>query len=160
MADTNAMGARGESIFKIRITEHYLFTGDFLGDKFPIVDFLLEVNEPTGTYPFFVQVKSTEKGYDANGNLQIKVPKNKYRALQRKPFPTYVAGVDVNKEIVYLCSAFQKNKTISSMPTRHCLKFSRKKRTLCTLQLLKQDVIDYWDGLYTKVNKDTFRSKL
>lgn len=160
MADTNAMGARGESIFKTRITEHYLFTGDFLGDKFPIVDFLLEVNDPTGSYPFLIQVKSTEKGYDANGHLQIKVPKTKYKALQRKPLPTYVAGVDVNNEIVYLCSAFQKNKTISSMPTTHCLKFSRKKRTMNTLLLLRQDVINYWDGLYTKANKDTFKSKL
>ena len=59
MADKNAQGERGESIFKTRITQGDLFAIYFLGEKAPIVDFLLEINDKDTPYPFMVQVKST-----------------------------------------------------------------------------------------------------
>ena len=67
MPDRNAVGDRGESIFHSRITEHYMFNVYFLGEKAPIVDFLLEIRDEKKPYYCIVQVKSTEQGYDAMG---------------------------------------------------------------------------------------------
>lgn len=160
MSDHNKIGARGESIFMTRITQFGLIDGFFLGDKAPIVDFYLDFVEGNESYQFLVQVKSTTLGYDNNGNLKISVPQSKYRQLQKKRLPTYVAGVDVNKEIVYLCSAFQERKVISSMPTKHSLKLTRPFRSKKTLKLLKEDVIRFWNGTITKDYKNKFKSKI
>lgn len=45
MPTQNAIGDRGESIFTTRISEFYQFKVYFLGEKAPIVDFLLEVED-------------------------------------------------------------------------------------------------------------------
>ncbi|MCR4828247.1 MAG: DUF4365 domain-containing protein [Bacteroidales bacterium] len=160
MADNNAIGDRGESIFHSRITEHYLFNVYFLGEKAPIVDFLLEIIDSKKSYFFMVQVKSTEKGYDSSGNLKVKVSKRKYGELLKRPMPTYVAGVDNNSETVYLCSAFGDKKSLNSMPIKHVLKQSKKATSKKTLELLKQDVITYWENSKTKSYKKKFKSSL
>ena len=158
--NNNNTGVRGESIFMTRITQFDLIEGFFLGDKAPIVDFYLDIIEGNESYQFLVQVKSTTLGYDGNGNLKVSVPKGKYKKLQKKKMPTYVAGVDVNKEVVYLCSAFQEDKVLSSMPTKYCLKQSRPSRSRKTLELLRKDVIRYWSGVITSDYKKNFKSAL
>lgn len=160
MADSNAIGDRGESIFCSRITEHYMFSVHFLGEKAPYVDFLLEVRDPKKSYFFMVQVKSTERGYDSNGNLKVAVSTTKYKELVKKPMPTYVAGVDNKSETVYLCSAFADKKCISSMPTKHGLKQSRKVTSKKTLELLKKDVMDYWNHSKHGSYKKKYKSNL
>ncbi len=144
---SNHIGVRGESIFMTRIIEFDLIEGFFLGDKAPIVDFYMDIIDGDESYQFLVQVKSTTLGYNSNGELKVSVPETKYRKLQKKKLPTYIAGVDVNNEVVYICSAFQEGKVISSMPVKHCLKKSRPIRTKKTLELLRNDVIRYWKGI-------------
>lgn len=160
MADKNKIGARGESIFMTRITQFDIVEGFFLGDKAPIVDFYLDIVEGRESYQFLVQVKSTNRGYDSKGDLKISVPKNKYTKLQKKKLPTYIAGVDIKTETVYLCSAFQTSKVISSMPTKYCLKQSRPASSKKTLEWLKDDVIGYWKGAMAKDYKNKIKSKL
>ena len=160
MPDRNAVGDRGESIFHSRITEHYMFNVYFLGEKAPIVDFLLEIRDEKKPYYCIVQVKSTEQGYDAMGNLKVRVPKKKYTALYKRPLPTYVAGVDIPTETVYLCPAFGDKTYVRSVPRKNSLKHSRKVTTLRTLNLLKQDVINYWEGAKYKKYKKKFKSSL
>lgn len=158
--NNNNIGVRGESIFMTRIIQFDLIEGFFLGDKAPVVDFYLDIEDGDESYQFLIQVKSTKRGYDGNGNLKVSVPKGKYKKLQKKRLPTYVAGVDVNQEVVYLCSAFQEGKDISSMPTKHCLKQSRPARSKKTLELLRYDVIRYWSGEVTSEYKKKFKSAL
>ena len=64
------IGNRGEAVFRVRITDPYgprkspLFRAYHLGEKFPTLDFLIElVGLPTGRVAyFFVQVKATTRG--------------------------------------------------------------------------------------------------
>lgn len=158
--NTNHIGVRGESIFMTRITEFDLIEGFFLGDKSPIVDFYMDIIEGDESYQFLVQVKSTTLGYDSCGNLRVSVPEKKYKKLQKKKLPTYVAGVDVKNEVVYICSAFQEDKTISSMPVKHSLKKSRPIRTKKTIELLRKDVIRFWSGKVTPEYKNNYKSYL
>jgi len=160
MADINGTGMRGEAIFMTRISQGNMFNVYFLGDKAPVVDFLVEINDAATPYAFMVQVKSTEKGYNGDGNLKVYVTIAKYKELLNRPLPTYIAGVDVNTETVYLCSAFSDKTHLKSMPVKHRLKFTSKAKTLKTLDLLKQDVINYWQGAKTKSYKKKYTSSL
>ena len=160
MADKNAQGERGESIFKTRITQGDLFAIYFLGEKAPIVDFLLEINDKDTPYPFMVQVKSITTGFNGEGKLKVRVSKKKYKALSDRPLPTYIAGVDINNETVYICSAFSDKKNLKSMDTKFRLKFSSPVRTKRVLERLKQDVIDYWNNSNISTYKKSFKSSL
>ena len=160
MADNNALGERGESIFKTRITQGNLFAIFFLGDKAPIVDFFMEINDENTPYPFLVQVKSTTRGYNEQGKLKVRVSLKKYKALYARPLPTYIAGVDIKNETVYICSAFSDKKNLKSMDTRFRLKLSSPVRTKRVLELLKQDVIDYWTNSSISTHKKSFKSSL
>lgn len=160
MADQNSIGLRGESIFTTRITQGNIFNVYFLGDKAPIVDFLVEINDAKTPYAFMVQVKSTIRGYDTVGNLKVGVVKDKYQALLKRPLPTYIAGVDVNTETVYICSAFYDKKYVKSLPTKYKLKFTSPVITARVLDLLKTDVINYWNSCQTTRRKKNFKSSL
>ena len=160
MADQNAIGVRGESIFMTRITQGNIFNVYFLGDKAPIVDFLVEINDPKTPFAFMVQVKSTIKGYNKDGNLKVRVTKEKYKALMQRPLHTYIAGVDIQQETVYICSAFSDKTFLKSLPSKNKLKFTSKVTTMKVLDLLKKDVISFWQNSKTASYKKKFKSSL
>lgn len=159
-ADLNAIGDHGEKIFAARISQHHMFSVYFLGDKAPIVDFLLEIKDSKTPYAFMIQVKSTETALGKAKNLGVKVSKEKYKGLLKRPLPTYIAGVDIPNETVYICSAFKDKTHLPSMPTKYCLKFTRPKSTQKTLNLLKADVIRYWQEAKVANHKKKFVSSL
>lgn len=160
MPQNNAIGDRGESIFNTRVTQDNLFKVYFMGEKAPIVDFLLEILDDATPYYFMVQVKGTTQGYQVDGNLQASVEESKMIKLLERKMPTYVAGVDVNDEIVYLCPAFDINTRYPSIPTNHYLKLSDKPGSRATLDLLKQDVINFWDNSNMSNFKSSYVSLL
>lgn len=81
--------------------------------------------------------------------------------VDKQPLPTYVAGVDVNNEKVYICPAFNDvNAYTSSMPITHVLDKQNAAATQQTLDLLKQDIIDYWNHSNINAYKANFRSRL
>lgn len=131
-----------------------------MGEKAPIVDFLLEILDENTPYYFMVQVKSTTQGYQKNGDLKASVDENKMKKLLERHMPTYVAGVDVNKEKVYLCPAFDPNTKYSSIPTTHCLSLSAKKNSQKLLNQLKDDVINFWNTVKVLDSKTKFKSSL
>lgn len=132
----------------------------FLGDKAPVVDFLVEINDTKVPYAFMVQVKSTIRGYNTAGDLKVRVSKDNYKALLKRPLPTYVAGVDINTETVYLCSAFSDKACVKSLPVKNKLRFTSPVTTKRVLDMLKNDVIKYWQNAKTIGFKKKYTSML
>lgn len=160
MANQNAIGDRGESIFMTRITQWNYFKVYFLGEKAPIVDFLLEILDIATPYYFLVQVKGTTLGYQQGGNLKANVDNDKMIKLLNRTLPTYVAGVDVNDEKVYLCPAFEPALRYPSIPTRHKLEFADSNASRATLNLIKEDVINFWQHSNMGQYKSQYHSLL
>lgn len=75
-----------------------------LGDKHPVLDYLVDVLGPDG-YPvgfFFTQIKSTSRASELGDRLSIPVEKGPFNALVRSPVPTYLIGVDTSAEACYI----------------------------------------------------------
>lgn len=163
--DTNIIGDNGERYTAIRLTQGQLFDVIEIGGKTPAFDLLCCINDKQKPYQFLVQVKATE-----NGNVFTKktpariltpVPYKKYKSLHKRPMPTYVAGVNNETGDVYIAPAFiAANKYGGSVPTKYCLSASDKTGSLGNLKLLRQDVMEYWDGLDIQVYKPSFKSAL
>lgn len=165
MANPNIIGDNGERYTAIRLTQGQLFDVVELGGKTPAFDLLCRINDPDKPYQFLVQVKATETGdiFTKKKPIRIKtsVPADKYKPLQLRPLPTYVAGVDNTTGDVYIAPAFHPtNGYGGSIPTIYHLTQSNLLRSLCYLAMLKHDVIAYWDGLDIQNYKSGFNSVL
>lgn len=109
---SNELGQRGESLFSTMITRFYgrdkpRFRPYFLGDKWPLVDFVVELLDAGEITPyFFAQVKTTRGGYTVrDGRLRVSVRQADMRKLALYPAPTYVVGIDDIREEGYIVSA-------------------------------------------------------
>lgn len=162
--DTNIIGDNGERYAAIRLTQGQLFDVIELGGKTPAFDLLCRINDTLKPYQFLVQVKGTETDiFTTKAPIRIKtpVPKKKYMPLQKRPMPTYVAGVNIDNGDVYIAPAFETaNKYGGSIPTSYRLSLSDKAGSLANLIRLKNDIIDYWDGLNIQAYKPAFNSAL
>ncbi len=158
--NANRIGTRGESIFLTRILEGTIINeAFFLGEKAEAIDFLCQISDNLKTYSFKIQVKATTLGYNKrNRNLKIKVDIKTINALKADILPTYIAGVDVNDEKVYLWGIFNQNKKISSLPTNYKLELHGPNNGN-VLNRLKEDVLNYWDN-HNPQPKATYQSLL
>src|ERR1044071_2569731 len=109
---SNELGQRGEYLFSTIITRFYgrdtpIFRPYFLGDKWPLVDFVVELINTGGITPyFFAQVKSTRSGYTKKDKrLKISIHMDDMRKLALYPAPTYIVGIDDIREEGYIVSA-------------------------------------------------------
>jgi len=142
---TNELGQRGENLFYVLITKPYgrekpIFRPQFLGDKWPVVDFIVELIDTGSIVPyFFVQVKTTHSGYTKRGNrLKASIDGEDMRRLALYPAPTYIVGIDEIKEEGYIISANGEwLKGMSSLPTAFPLNKTIQ-------ELLWKEVKDYW----------------
>lgn len=108
---SNDIGKRGERIFTVLLGRYfepngYLFDPIFLGDKYPTVDFYVDLlNYPDKKGFFFVSVKTTTQGYTADKTkLKIQVSKEELRELVKYPIPVYLFGIDaVNEKGYFTC---------------------------------------------------------
>lgn len=163
--DTNTIGDNGERFAAIRLTQGQLFDVITIGAKALALDLLCRINDENKPYQFLVQVKATETipTYTKKTPYRIKtpVPTQNYKTLQKLPLPTYVAGVDNNKGDVFIAPAFElEDNYAGSIPTTYVLSQSNLTASLNNLNKLKQDVIDYWDGLSIQDYKSFFISAL
>jgi hypothetical protein len=76
MSNSNSIGQMGESEFIIIITRNYKFQPAHLGEKYPNVDFFVELRGHTEPYYFLVQVKATDRGINRNKKLRISIQCN------------------------------------------------------------------------------------
>lgn len=147
--DHNAIGERGESIVVTRLTRlvrngRPLFRPQFLGEKFPTIDLLVElVDAPTGLRPFFLaQVKATTLGYTRRERrLRIRVPETGMAGLVAYPAPTYVLGIDEPGELAYIAAAVAGGvRSLTSLPTTYSLSEE------AILRELYDEVLGFWQA--------------
>jgi hypothetical protein len=105
------VGARGEAIFFAAISRFHpsrgiMFRPQFLGDKWPTADFIVELLGTRHVKPFFfVQVRTTHFAVDATRRLPVQVNRSTIFNLAQYPAPTYIAGIDSQRKLSYLVSA-------------------------------------------------------
>lgn len=140
-------GYRGERIVEMcltdpRITGSTLFRPAFLGDKWPAIDFYVELaNVPDGARPyFFVQARATAAPLSLSADvLAIQAKRNDVARLLRIPGPTYLFGVHEPSERVFVRSvhAGVPVRAITTIPLAHEL-------TATNLQALYNEVRLHW----------------
>lgn len=143
----NAIGARGETIFQSVLTKFHgklpLFRVSFLDGKWPMIDFVVELEGTWSTRrPFFlVQVKTTTQGYTPDDRLKVSIPRKKATALRAYRVPAYIAGVDLHSEEVFVAAALgPKVGALSNLGTSGLLDAQGRKR-------LWLEVRDYWSSV-------------
>jgi len=151
---TNEIGDLGEAIFEVEILRDYFFRARHLGEKWPASDFYIELIGPTDRFFFIVEVKSTTQGFDKKGNLNIVATKERVRALNAYYCPTYLAGVEMHSNSVYLTAVNRdKRKDMGSLPAKFILNSENRLR-------LFKEVQSFWKGTDVKKYKRNFKHVL
>lgn len=140
------IGSVGESIFATLIskmdpqTKRPLFRAQFLGDKWATTDFLIELEGISGSTPhFFVQVKTTTKGFTKKKNrLKVSVEQEQIDLLASYPAPTYLVGIDYHEEDGWLLAVTGRTSSnLSSLPTTFPISEANRRT-------LHNEVRQYW----------------
>lgn len=156
------LGVRGEALFLATMTSFHggmpLFRVHFLGDKWPTVDFVCELE---GTWQrhrpfFFAQVKATRRGYTAAGRLRIAVTEAKARALARFKAPVYLVGIDEIHERAYIVGVTGSG--VGALASLHC----GAELDAAGRRALWQDVRRYWSRVprlrnWTRLREPSWR---
>jgi hypothetical protein len=139
-------GFRGEKIIELCLTDYSafsrpLFRPGFLGDKWPAIDFYVELTGVRGKRPFFlVQVKATTAKLQQNATvLPIHSKKTDISRLLQIPGPTYILGVHEPSRRVFAKSVHSgvAVKAVTGIQFTHEL-------TTANLRVLYNEVRDYW----------------
>lgn len=151
-------GFRGEKIVELCLTDYQafrkpLFRPGFLGDKWPAIDFYVELTAVPGKRPyFFGQVKATTSKLTATSkNLSVSTKKEDIQRLLRIPGPTYILGVHEPSKRVFVRSVHTgvAVKAITRIPLTYEL-------TSANLKKLHDEVRDYWATSYHKPTSSVF----
>lgn len=149
-------GFRGERIVELCLTQFAtfpkpLFAPGFLGDKWPAIDFYVELTSVKDKRPyFFAQAKTTTSNPTAN-RLKVSVPKADVARLLKIPGPTYIFGVHETSQRVFVRSVHtgMAGSSISSIPLHHEL-------TPDKLVALQNEVREFWDSTTHKPTSSVF----
>jgi hypothetical protein len=116
------------------------FRPQFLGDKYPTFDYLVEL-AGSNAYCFFVQVKATRQGYrqgSGGRRLRVNVDREDVRRMVDSPIPAYLVGIDEPQKVGYLLSMNEPRRSgLGGLPTRHLLDVGN-------LERLWQEVWNFW----------------
>lgn len=158
---TNIIGSSGENLVAMRLEKLGYFKVYFLGDKAPIEDFLVEINDENHPYPCLMQVKTTndQNPYQKQGNINTPVPDEKMDKLLGRPVPTYVVGADLQDESIYIAPAFSKGTRYPSIPTRFKIDKNAKQSSI-NLKKLVDEIVKYWEDSNIKDYKSKFISTI
>jgi len=139
-------GFRGERIVELCLTDYRtfpapIFRPGFLGDKWPTIDFYVELLAVRGKRPYFLaQAKATKTALTPQSRrLKISTKKLDIARLRRIPGPTYILGVHEPSQRVFVRAVHQRTaiKAITSIPLTHEL-------TATNLKALHREVLQYW----------------
>lgn len=147
-------GFRGEKIVELCLTDYSSFTfplfrPGFLGDKWPAIDFYVELLSRAGSgMYFFGQAKATTSALGKRSKvLPISSDREDVERLIKIPAPTYMLGIHEPSKRVFVKSvhAGTPKKAITSIPLDYEL-------TATNLQRLHDEVVAHWT---TKASKPT-----
>ena len=139
-------GFRGEKIVELCLTDYSdfpkpLFRPGFLGDKWPAIDFYVELTAVRGKrLYFFVQAKATTSILTEHStNLSVSTKKKDIDRLLRIPGPTYLLGIHEPSKRVFIRSIHTGTpvKAITRIPLIYEL-------TGVNLIKLHEEVRNYW----------------
>jgi len=148
---SNDIGDIGEAIFNLVISRYGLFRPSHLGDKWPVSDFYVELKNNDNYLFFIVQVKATAKPMTKGRQLPISATREQIRKLNAYYSPTYLAGVDVIKEKVYLKAINQEvTSNIRGIGTEFEFNEENGKK-------LYEDVERFWKGSDLDAYKSNFK---
>jgi hypothetical protein len=141
----DTIGSRGEAIFVLTMTAYRspakpLFRPQFLGEKWPVLDHIVMLEGVGDATPyFFVQVKTTRKGYTREGfRLKVAISAEEVRKLAGYPAPTYLVGIDEVGEKAYIVSVNPENLgSLSSLSTAFPIHEENRR-------LLWEEVTAFW----------------
>jgi hypothetical protein len=151
-------GFRGEKIVELCLTDystfaHPLFRPGFLGDKWPAIDFYVELNGVRGSRPYFLaQAKTTSANLSPRAaSVRISSSRSDVGRLLEVPGPTYILGVHEPSRRVFAKSvhAGVADKGVSTIPVSHEL-------TPANLQRLFDEVRQYWHATKHKPTSSVF----
>ena len=151
-------GFRGEKIVELCLTDYSafpapLFRPGFLGDKWPAIDFYVELTGVSGRRPYFlVQAKSTTATLPPRAtSLQISSRREDVARLLQVPGPTYILGVHEPTRRVFAKSVHTgvAAKAITRIQLTHEL-------TSANLRRLYQEVRAYWRSTRHKPSTSVF----
>jgi len=140
------IGFRGEKIVELCLTDYRsfakpLFRPGFLADKWPAIDYYVELTSVRGKrLYFFAQAKSTTSALTGRStSLSISTKKKDIDRLLRIPGPTYILGVHEPSKRVFIRSVHEgiPVKAISRIPLSYEL-------TSGNLRALHNEVRDFW----------------
>ena len=145
------IGNRGEIIFELAIT-HYqtfgypLFKPAFLGDKWPVVDYYVQLAQIDDITPFFfAQIKSTYHDIDPETQaVRISLSKEQCENLFKMAAPTYLVGIHEPTQRAFI-------RSVHTQPTQGIYQISLNyELTPRNLQVLHQEVYDFWSNTSCK----------
>ena len=152
------VGFRGEKVVELCLTNYEsfaepLFRPGFLGDKWPSIDFYVELRTVRRRTPyFFGQAKATRSRLlKSSPNLRISTRRQDVERLLRIPGPTYIFGVHEPSKRVFIRSIHRGTmvRAITTIPVTHEL-------TPQNLRALHTEVRRFWEGDDYKPNKSVF----
>lgn len=141
-------GFRGELLVELCLTDYSnfpapLFRPGFLGDKWPAIDFYVELSSSTGVgMYFFGQAKATTSKLTPRSRvLSISSDRDDVRRLLKIPAPTYILGIHEPTKRVFARAVHAGTpiKSITSIPLKNEL-------TSANLQRLHDEVISHWQS--------------
>lgn len=149
-------GYRGEKIVELSLTDyqafkHPLFRPGFLGDKWPAVDFYVELlGLRDRKLYFFAQAKSTTKALKSK-SITISTKKSDIIRLLQIPGPTYIFGVHEPSGRVFVRSVHTGTpaKAINSIALTHELNSTN-------LRELYDEVRRFWGRKNRKPSSSAF----
>ena len=151
-------GFRGEKILELCLTDYQafprpLFRPAFLGDKWPAIDFYVELTSVRRKrLYFFAQAKSTSAALvSSQTDLIISTKKKDIERLLFIPGPTYLFGIHEPSKRVFVRSVHQgvPVQAITRIPLDYEL-------TSGNLQILHDEVREYWTANTHKPNSSSF----
>lgn len=157
------IGDRGEHVALYRLTQSHIFMATIIGGKCPAFDILLEVNNENKPYFAVVQVKSSDSAtYTKSGRMQTPVPNAHLADLWKLPVPTYIAGVDMAQETVFIAPAYKMKGAIygGSIPNAYILQPTNLTVSRLNLEKLRDDIVAYWDNYNIPIYKNYYTSLL
>lgn len=119
-------GFRGEKILELRLTDYEEFKGPlfrpgFLGDKWPAIDFYVELRRvPARTPYFFAQAKTTTGALPKSAkSIRISSKRRDVERLRRMPGPTYIFGIHEMSQRVFIRSVHKGTPTTAITRISH-----------------------------------------